>query len=690
MIIDYGRYRYTDNINDGKYIDANSTDLRDRQLYEEHKYNDAQYSNWVNAEEYESAADYLSGYVFNTQKDRISHSNQIMNLQRRSNITKAYYSHIENNDDKLQIEAWNAIQKGNIAEAAKTNPYAEQYLNWKNNLGNVGENDDEKANALGITFQSRRQGINGSIAEDDNSFGAWFSDLFGLDNEYNTFDKFLERSNLSEEELKRNGVQIEKTKEGDVRIKFTKTNNLTDKILINGVYGGFQTKGGIIEGFNSIVDDKSLNYKNINSYAIKQQTGITYNSFDQENYIGTTGFGDYINRDNPTELMSSVVTSRANHAYYNTGLDLVNKLKDTKKKYDNPYVAGPRVHSAVISGPDDDFLRQLDMDHDAGTLDDDNYWKYRNDYVSKRQQQLISAIGSGEYEMFSNINNIDDNEKGFTDETLRYLDNDQRAMMINVISAIEDGKLPIHRMYCDGVYGTSVFIDANWFAKEGKDFIQGKTSGLKGETVVDKNMTNFAKKFNGRRVQVFIPYLNQEEAQKELENDTRYRSVSEIDDMQHYGYDYTTKSGSSIKVNGDGNFTKVNKDGTKELLDYNDACLEINKDYMIRYGTSMLVGNYLNSQGDFTNSEEDKLGGVKQYTTRAMIAAVRCSNELMRDTPLVDMYGKEIVIKSKQDLANALMNGENSLQYDVYNKLKHINDIYDAYMKELTKYGIFQ
>lgn len=412
------------------------------------------------------------------------------------------------------------------------------------------------------------------------------------------------------------------TKDGFTTLRFAKSNPLANKILVNLPKDSSEGRGDV-----PILD------------------------FDIN--VGIAGLDD----------KNNVV---GYHRNINQIKSLVNTAKDEKDKYFQKINMTTKDYSSTVGPAIDDNLEALQSAYASGEIDETTFNKERKlqaGYI----EQAIKSMGSGNYEMYTN----GWNENG-TDETLIPADNKQRGEIINFLSSADPKHTHFNAMISNGKIGTLITVDAEGLTTDQKKEISDES------TIDEIN--------NGRRFQIFVPGLMQEQAQAKINRNTSSRAAQELNSMQDWGYSYKTRDGNKITPDGYGNYITSDK----QTITKNDAIRLINKDMIIEDALNNLKYEYLNSVNDIASKES--------YEQMARLIAVKAGNELFPGIALQDVNGNAYTVNdifNHKGLIGSyygdnLNDGEfeYNMNYQVDEKIKNIYDVYDAIMEGLEYYNI--
>ena len=321
----------------------------------------------------------------------------------------------------------------------------------------------------------------------------------------------------------------------------------------------------------------------------------------------------------------------------------------TKEKYFEDFDLTYKDYSSSIGPMISDELSSLKAMLNSGQIDDTQYNRQAK-AIAPHIFSAINTLGSSNYEMYTNYLNEEP-----TDETLVPVENKDRANLANLISSYAPKDIDVSAMVSNGKIGTLITLE-----------------GTGNETESDKN--------DGRRIQIFVPGLLQEEAQAKINRNTSTRAVQELNSMIDWGYSYKLRNGSEIGVNNKGQFTK-----DKEVINKQSAIQEINKDMIMEESLANLKFQYMNSDGNITDN--------LKYEEMAKLLAMNTISDVYGDIKLnIDYNNSKVALSDKfgniynpDDIFNRKIN-ENETQYEVYDRLNEIYAIYNELMNELNFY----
>lgn len=487
----------------------------------------------------------------------------------------------------------------------------------------LGSTDEDEATSLSVTFEPRKQTFLGI-------------DWLNPDN-YNDITAFYERSGFNEQQLRANGITVT-NKDGRTTLTFDKSHRFANKILYNlNDASGYGNMPVTITGHgyknNEVVDLDSIKYEKDNA---------TWADF-------------MLNKDK-----MALVQASANSDITNLKR-LIQDAKDEKEQYFIDINQATKDYSTTIAGPlfdNNDDMIELQQKAAQGLISTSDYNKALNlnkGYV----RDALNAIGSGNYDMYTNTFNDE-----ATDETLIAADNKSRSELIQYLSSRDAKDVSLFAGYCNGKVGTYISVAAEHKTKDDSSFWDDILPGDKLST---------------RRIQVFIPGLFEKEAQKKIDSNTSFRAVQEVSEMESWGYEYSTENNKKLISDGTGGFIDTN---TGQQYTRQQAIKEINKDYIKQ-------DSRLNLQYKFI-THDNKLPNKAGYEQMARLIAIKAGNDLEPEISLADTNGKLYSINnvfSMMSLLGTPAFNSHDMNYEVYNKLNDIFEIYTSIMRDISYYN---
>lgn len=616
MKIGFGNYTYFDPNADYNKTYETATDAQKQQ----YAFNQDKFNQLIANRQYNDAADYAAKFHFSDPKTQREHENDIINLRRNGRILGAIYSKIDDPDALAQIEFYDKVFVNGGLEQLTKNKYVDEFIEYKKRLGSLVEYDDT-GNAV-----TKKEAIRLSITFQPKQRTFLGFDVLAKDNP-NNIDNFYEQSGLTEQQLKTSGVTVTH-KDGRTTLDFSKSNKLANQIIFN------------------LPDD------------IYRQGDPRFNT--DPNNISIVGY----------DAKGQLAGYNRDHQNIK---HLIKAAKATKESYFKKTDLAEKDYSSTIGPAIDDNLEALKASYAAGEIDATTFNRQFK-ILGSNVIAAVQSLGSGNYEMYTNAYN-----KEVTDETLISAENEQRADLVNLISATDPKNIQLLSMCSNGKIGTLVVINAG-----------GLTS--KQQEKLD-NIAEPEDQYSTRRIEIFIPGFMQEQAQAKINANTSSRSVQETNSMLDWNYTYKCGNGIEITPDGKGGFLK-----NKKPIDKNEAIKEINKDMIIQDAVNNLKFNYLSWNGNLISDKDNSLLGAEEYEKMARLIAVRAGNELNPGIPLAKTDGSSYTIDELFNMKglstnNYQYNEENgeisqSIPYQIDQKISDIYSIYDAIMKELQYYNI--
>lgn len=718
MPIDFGTYSYiADNQNtlnpyspDTKInnIDATKTDK-----YDDKKFSKDLYQEYLSKKEYTQAADYLRKYKKHDPIAQDKHINMINYLEDQGRKLESCYQRISDPDDRDMIDFYDAVNDGNIQKYRnnlqkenRTNQYLDKYLNYKDKM--FGDECEE----ISITYEPQSRGLFGK--PNTNTFWGKVNDYLMPDNDDNNIDTFCQKLGVTKQQLQHmEGISlIENLKDGRTTIRFKKNSPYADKILLNTNVTGyddemlttaFNRHGVTIQGLDKYGNGikvgygkGSLDYHRASSdwsaaeNPIMNAVNSTTNPFDLSPIISNT------------PIIGDILAPTLNYISPDSNLDdmkdLIRDAKNVKDLYFSP-ISNDKFYSSCIGEDIDDYMNKIRTDCESGKLTRSEYDKLYKDYITSYKPKLLKAIGSAEYQFFSNYFN----DEG-TDQRLKYIDNKDRAILQNFLATADEKDIKLNSMISDGRIGTLVTIDPYALSEKEKVAI--------GQ---DKNFDVNGDAYHGKRIQIFIPQFGYHEAQKQLYRNTGTRTSMIVNDLQDYGGTYKGENNKfEMYYNGNGTFTyKVKKwsgehdivrnnsiDETEEndyygykykyldgyetgerIISFEEAQRILHKDVITRDAGLRLPLNFLNRAGEFIGGSD----GIKKYEEAVLKLAYTAANELHPNIPFVDKDNNALT--PKQCLEMVYRNDEEK-DYKTFAKFRDFGDIYMSLLNQVNNFGI--
>ena len=328
---------------------------------------------------------------------------------------------------------------------------------------------------------------------------------------------------------------------------------------------------------------------------------------------------------------------------------LLNTVKTTKEDTFKKLNLETRQYSSSIGPMISDELSSLKSMLNSGQIDETQYNRQAK-AIAPHIFSAINTLGSSNYEMYTNYLNEEQ-----TDETLIPVENKDRADLVNLISSYAPKDIDVSAMVSNGKIGTLITLEGT--GNESKD-----------------------KENDGRRIQIFVPGLLQEEAQAKINRNTSTRAVQELNSMIDWGYSYKLRNGSEIGIDNKGQFIK-----DKKVIDKQSAIQEINKDMIMEESLANLKFQYMNSDGNITDN--------LKYEEMSKLLSMKTVSDVYGDINLnIDYNNSKVTLLDKfgnvynpDDIFDRKINKDET-QYEVYDRLDEIYSLYNELMNELTFY----
>lgn len=327
----------------------------------------------------------------------------------------------------------------------------------------------------------------------------------------------------------------------------------------------------------------------------------------------------------------------------------IQDARNTKEKYFEDFDLTYKDYSSTVGPMISDELSSLKAMLNSGQINETQY-NQQAKAIAPHIFSAINTLGSGNYEMYTNNFNEEP-----TDETLVPVENKDRSKLTDLISNYAPKDIDVSAMVSNGKIGALITLE-----------------GTGNETASDKN--------DGRRIQIFVPGLLQEEAQAKINRNTSTRAIQELNSMIDWGYSYKLRDGSEIGVNDRGQFIK-----NKEVINKQSAIQEINKDMIMEDALSNLKFQYMNADGNITDN--------LKYEEMARLLSMNAAADIYGDVKLnVNPQTANVTLSDKfgntytsDDIFNRNIDRDKT-QYEIYYRLNEIYSMYNELMDELNFY----
>lgn len=612
MKINFGDYTWFGDLDDKRNITYNAKDPTQKE-FESKQFNDDYFNQLISNRQYEDAANYANQFHFNNPRIQRVHLNDIANLRRNGRILASCYNKIRDTQTLNKVEFFDKVFVNGGLETLENNDYANKFIEAKRKLGSFSGGIIAKSDNKGIKIYYKSQ----EATKLEVTFQPKVQKFLGIDwlakdNDKN-IDNFYAQSGLNEKALKVQGVEVI-NKDGKTTLRFDKSNPLANKIIYN------------------------LPRRERNGDTPIPQIGGNID-------VSIVGL-DSKNRRIKNQNMFSNLTQIQ---------DIIDSAKNTKEQYFKQNDLTEKQYSSTVAGNIDDNLAMLQEAVKNGSISQQEFNKQYSincGYIDS----VLRNIGTGEYEMYSNKFNEET-----SDETLNPVDNEKRNELINAITATNKANVHLSSMISNGKIGTLVELDAAGLTSKQQENLEGSD---------DDQLSN------GRRIQIFIPGLFQEQAQEKINRNTSSQAIQEANSMQDYDYDYKTQDGKTLTYDGLGGYIYGGRQ-----IDKNTAVKIINKDLIIQDAVNNLQFNYLNNN--------NVLADKKAYEQKARELAIRASNDIDPGVPL--SYTDGTPLTEDKVFAHSKANPDDlyfgKMSYQVYDKLQNLYDVYNALMDAISYYN---
>lgn len=613
MKINFGDYTWFGDLDDKRNITYNAKDPTQKE-FESKQFNDDYFNQLISNRQYEDAANYANQFHFNDPKMQRAHLNDIANLRRNGRILASCYNKIHDTQTLNKVEFFDKVFVNGGLETLENNEYANKFIEAKRKLGSyTGSFIRIRNKKTGEYEYGKPQEATKLEVTFQPKVQKFLSiDWLAKDNDKN-IDNFYTQSGLNERALKIQGVEVI-NKDGRTTLRFDKSNPLANKIIYN------------------------LPRRERNGDTPIPQIGGNID-------VSIVGL-DSKNRRIKNQNMFSNLTQIQ---------DIIDSAKNTKEQYFKQNDLTEKQYSSTVAGNIDDNLAMLQEALKEGSITQQEFNKQYSincGYIDS----VLRNIGSGNYEMYSNKFNEET-----SDETLNPVDNEKRNELINAITATNKANVHLSSMISNGKIGTLVELDAAGLTSKQQEKLEG---------------TDDDQLSNGRRIQIFIPGLFQEQAQEKINRNTSSQAIQEANSMQDYDYDYKTQDGKTLTYDGLGGYIY---DG--EQIDKDNAVKIINKDLIIQDAVNNLQFYYLN--------KDNKLIDKTNYENKARELAIKACNDIDPGVPL--SYTDGTPLTEDEVFAHSKANPDDvyfgKIQYQVYDKLQNLYDVYNALMDAISYYN---
>ena len=559
-------------------------------------FNSKQYDDLIRARDYNGAADYLSTLKIPANK-RAYIKEQVMKLRQQARVTNGFYN-IANQEQRQAFNFLNNVRNNGVfdrdAKGNFTNPFEKQYIGLIKDLGSYTDAKGKKqdATAISINFDPkvvRRTG--------------WFGwDWLAKDDVYedNAFDLFLANNGWSKDDLRKmKGVQLIE-KDGMVTLNVAKGNNLDN---LTKILQGLRNvdSNHSIKSKGKAIDDSVESTKAEARYSIAgidnkgQIINSQFNGSVDDAYANAPdiqGREGYVRPIGEVRQSGSFLEPKgaAYHANRNkTQADLYSMLKlmdeaDAKVKEASidPMTGKERtVATSMITTTDMGAEHtQLRNKLNRGLISKEEY-VFGINALEERYRQELSGEGLSQYQVFKK--NFGDDKSQSYGEVTETKDRDAIDQIVKRASTVQ-GAVRFNSAYSGNQYGTKLTIDASKLKLP---------EGTAGD--MDDILKDYAP--NGI-IELFIPQLHNDDAEKAVLQDTRTRAAVEANNMELYNYDMSIPQEGTLRHSDGEGYTLLSPNGSVKSLDRAAAEHMLNKAFIIDDVIDEIQDGTLMANGD--------------------------------------------------------------------------------------------
>lgn len=558
-------------------------------------FNSKQYDDLIRARDYNGAADYLSTLKIPANK-RAYIKEQVMKLRQQARVTNGFYN-IANQEQRQAFNFLNNVRNNGVfdrdAKGNFTNPFEKQYIGLIKDLGSYTDAKGKKqdATAISINFDPK-------VVRKTGWFG-W--DWLAKDDVYedNAFDLFLANNGWSKDDLRKmKGVQLIE-KDGMVTLNVAKGNNLDN---LTKILQGLRNvdSNHSIKSKGKAIDDSLESTKAEARYSIAgldnkgQVINANFNGSVDDAYANAPdiqGREGYVRPIGEKRYDGSFLEPKGGyHANRNkTQADLYNMLKlmdeaDAKVKEASidPMTGKERtVATSMITTTDMGAEHtQLRNKLNRGLISKEEY-VFGINALEERYRQELSGEGLSQYQVFKK--NFGDDKSQSYGEVTETKDRDAIDQIVKRASTVQ-GAVRFNSAYSGNQYGTKLTIDASKLKLP---------EGTAGD--MDDILKDYAP--NGI-IELFIPQLHNDDAEKAVLQDTRTRAAVEANNMELYNYDMSIPQEGTLRHSDGEGYTLLSPNGSVRSLDRAAAEHMLNKAFIIDDVIDEIQDGTLMANGD--------------------------------------------------------------------------------------------
>lgn len=626
MKIKFKNYTYFEEggWNPGGEYDA----TQDPNSWKQYEYDPDHYERLLANRQYDEAIAYASKYIPNDIERRRELEDELNIIKNEGHKMTELYSRVDNDLDLKKLDFINNLYVDGGLDKLYNNSVVQAYRDQMSLLGSEVDPSfapDMFDDVSNLTPDAiTNKAKKLSITFEPEKWSFLGVDKLARDNRFN-IDNFYKDSGLSEARLKAMGVTVIH-KDGRTTLEFDKNHPLAPTILYNL--------------------PETINVGNGNEQSIMPNTYPTVRSYDDKGH----------------ELDGSN-TVRKGIIQIKQMIDDANKVKDnligaSEKEFE---------YTSIISEYSDDAIRALQEAYHAsnGAMSTAEFNRQYKLLGGDKILDEIDQMGTADIRMYSNAYN-----KSWTDEIIVPMDQKQKSALVQLIGANRPN-IRKAAMEMNGELGTLITIVG--------EVKQANKLGLgyKPEEALENN-----------RIQIFLPGIGQEQAQKAIQRNTTTRAAKELNDMENWQYSYKLEDGSKLIYAGKNDVgesefihqTSSVREPNPTLLSKAEAHRLLNKSMIVEDVSRNLKYEFMNKDGVLVDT--------KGYETAARYAALQAADEMYPGLVIRDFSGRIYDPRNPKDL-DAIFGediNENNVQYEVYKKLQEIYDVYNKIMRGISNY----
>lgn len=661
MILNFGKYIFDDGIKnyDGTKsqminVSGNTTNtVGNINIYQQYAFNEQYYNSLLNSGKLQDAVDYISRYRPIDEEKRRIFDADVATLRQQAKYENNFRANLTQ-DQLNRYNFYNGVFQDRGLDGLQDNPYAKKFESIKRNIGSVTTFDkdgnlvvEKEATGLKIFFPNTKR-VNKWV---DWLTGSAISDPLQADT-HNGIDNFLDYSNLTKNQLREAGINIEYDNTGSAYISFSKANELANELIYkyynfytnnwdenelgrhwNPYIAGLDEDGNVINQgyiYNPTEDDKfysnDILYKGINSIVSRFEVGDYATNREFKNNM--RAFANMISENENISNKLEEMAGLTEHDYSSVESDFIS---DAMQEYITYATQSGLTQEQMLQGMK--YIHASDVDKATKSID-----QHDKDFYFTYDDNVDSTLIKAE-------------------------DPDDIKEIIQRLHEADPNDVNLTTLVSNGIIGTKISI--------------ARKADKKGETGSGK-----------RGLQIWVPELFMEEAQKRLNEDPKNRAVLEVNTILDTNSTYTLRNGTRISADSDDQFYiesgRIDVNGKAGYMNTipiskEEAALQISKDIMI--------DNAINAQMNSQIAPSGKIINIEDYEAEAKLHAAEIAQELY---PGVDTLKKtDGTLITPEEIFTKQININNISPY-VYSKINLIYEVYDTLMRELYSYGDFQ